>query len=204
MLYSLISRLLLPAAWWGRLRVVGLDAVSRAGPTVVVANHDSQWDPVILGVALRKRRKLRFLARANLWKIPGLGPVLNAMRQIPVERGAGDRRALAEAVDSLRAGDAICIFPEGKLSLGERLPARSGVGWLLKDCADAQVVLCGIEGTTDYVRFPKRPRVRVTVFAPPGGGPGRDAEPREIAEGLLAPLRERVPPVPAGRRARPA
>lgn len=130
MIYTLVTRLLLPLNWWGRVRVAGLDAVPRQGPLLLVPNHDSQMDPVVIGVALRRRRQLRYLARANLWKIRGLGPLLNGMRQIPIERGAGDARALDRAVEALQAGEAICVFPEGKLSMGERLRARSGVGRL--------------------------------------------------------------------------
>ena len=68
LLYALISRLLLPAAWWGRWRVEGLELVPKHGPLLVVPNHDSQMDPVLVAVALRKIRPLRFLARADLWK----------------------------------------------------------------------------------------------------------------------------------------
>src|SRR5439155_16491760 len=128
--FGLMCRVLLPLAWWGRVRVTGLDALPANGPLLVVPNHDSQMDPVILGVALRRRRPLRYLARANLWKVPGLGPVMRGLRQIPIERGARDAGAIGAAVAALEAGNAICIFPEGKLSLGERLRARSGVARL--------------------------------------------------------------------------
>jgi hypothetical protein len=67
-------------------------------------------------------------------------------------RGAGDHGARAEALDALDGGDAVCVFPEGKLSLGERLPARSGLGWLARDCPRARVVLCAVEGTTGEIR----------------------------------------------------
>jgi 1-acyl-sn-glycerol-3-phosphate acyltransferase len=184
--------------------VHGLETVPEEGPVLVVPNHDSQWDPVVAGVALRKRRKLRFLARANLWKIRGLGPIMNGLRQIPIERGTGDADALARAIEALREGEALCVFPEGKLSRGERLRARSGVGRLARECLGARVVLCAIEGTTDYVRFPRRPRVTVTLFEPAGGQPRADEEPAELAARLLAELRERVPPVPAGRKAAPS
>lgn len=194
MLYPIMTRILLPLAWWGRLRVSGLDVLPDRGPLLVVPNHDSQMDPVVLGIALRKRRMLRFLARANLWKIPGLGPVMRGMRQIPIERGAGDTAAIGAAVAALEDGEAVCVFPEGKLSLGERLRARSGVGRLKAACPDAAIVLAAISGTTDYVRFPRRPRVSIALFLPPPGS----AEP----QALLDELRERVPPTRAGRRAR--
>jgi 1-acyl-sn-glycerol-3-phosphate acyltransferase len=200
MLYALMTRLLLPLAWWGRTRVSGLDAVPRSGPLLLVPNHDSQMDPVIVGVVLRKVRPLRFLARANLWKIRGLGPILSGMRQIPIERGAGDSQALDRAVAALRAGEAICIFPEGKLSLGERLRARSGVGRLAAACPEARLVLCTVAGTTDFARFPRRPRVSVSFFAPATGQRQPDEEAAVLASRLLDELRAEVPPVAAGRR----
>jgi len=193
-IYAIVSRLLLPLAWWGRMRVVGLDAVPRTGALLIVPNHDSQMDPLVLGIALRKVRPLRYLARANLWKIPGVGPIMHGLRQIPIERGTGDVAAIQAAVDALRDGEAVCIFPEGKLSRGERLRVRGGVARLRAACPEAQAVLALISGTTDYVRFPRRPRVKIELVAPPAGA--------EDPQALLDAIRERVPPVEAGRRGR--
>jgi 1-acyl-sn-glycerol-3-phosphate acyltransferase len=103
-------------------------------------------------------------------------------------------------VDALRAGDAVAVFPEGRLSWGERVRARSGVGLLAGWVPDARIVLCTIEGTTDYVRFPKRPRVTVRFFPPAEGGikPGEEAQ--ACSARLLRELRERAPITPAGRK----
>jgi 1-acyl-sn-glycerol-3-phosphate acyltransferase len=201
MFYDFVARLLVPSFWWGRVTVEGLEAVSDSDPLLIVPNHDSQWDPIVVALALRKRRRLRFLARANLWKIPGLGPVLYALGQIPIERGAGDSGALGEAVETLREGRAVCVFPEGKLSRGEALRAHSGVGRLAQACPGVDVVLCTVEGATDYVRFPRRPRVRLRFFEPREGGLMPGEQPNAFAARLLGELREQVPPVPAGRRA---
>jgi 1-acyl-sn-glycerol-3-phosphate acyltransferase len=202
-IYRLLTRLLWPAALWGRLRVGGLERVPQRGPVLLVPNHDSQWDPVMVGLALRRRRPLRFLARANLFRIPGLGPILRGAGQIPVERGKGDVSALWAAVEALHGGAAVCVFPEGTLSRGERLRARSGVARLAEACPEARVVLCAVGGATDYVRFPRRPRVEVTFFEPAGGQPRPGEDPAELATRLLEELRRRVPSVPAGRRSAP-
>jgi 1-acyl-sn-glycerol-3-phosphate acyltransferase len=202
LIYDLIATLLRPVAWWGRLRVDGLELVSGEGPLLVVPNHDSQWDPVVAGLAMRPGRRLRFLARASLWRIPGLGPLLYAIGQIPIRRGVGDAAALEHAVEALRSGEAVCVFPEGGLSWGESLRARSGVGRLARACPGVRIVLCCVEGTTDYVRFPRRPRVRVSFVVPENGDPRPDETPAEVATRLLDQIRARVPPTPAGRRAR--
>ncbi|MCX6539643.1 MAG: lysophospholipid acyltransferase family protein [Acidobacteria bacterium] len=201
MFYDLIASMLRPIGWWGRLRVEGLEHVPETGPLLVVPNHDSQWDPVLVGLAIRPRRRVRFLARANLWHVPGLGPALNALQQLPVTRGTGDSAALDRAVEALWAGDAVAIFPEGRLSWGEAVRARSGVGVLAGRCSAARVVLCAVEGTTAYVRWPRRPRVTVRFMAPASGQPRPGEDPAALAARLLQDLRDRVPVTPAGRRA---
>jgi 1-acyl-sn-glycerol-3-phosphate acyltransferase len=200
MVYDLIAWLLSPFARWGRMRVEGLEHLPADGPVLVAPNHDSQMDPVVIGIAAKPRRRLRYLAQAELWKIPGLGWFLNGMRQIPIKRGTGDSRALDRAVDALEAGDAVAVFPEGRLSWGERVRARSGIGLLAGRVPGARIVLCTIEGTTDYVRFPKRPHVTVRFFPPAEGGikPGEEAQ--AFSARLLRELRERAPITPAGRK----
>lgn len=200
MVYDVISCLLRPLGWWARLRTEGLEHVPAEGPVLVVPNHDSQMDPVLIGLAIKPRRDLRYLAMAELWKIPLLGPILDGLRQIPIKRGTGDSRALDSAVDALKAGDVVTVFPEGRLSWGDRVRARSGVGLLAGWVPEAAIVLCTIEGSTDFVRFPRRPRVTVRCF-PPSGGPKRpDEAPAAFAARLLEELRGRVPPTPAGRK----
>ena len=191
---------MLPAARWGRLRVQGLECVPAEGALLIVPNHDSQWDAPVIGFVLLRKRRLRFLARADLWRNPLARVVLDALGQIPIERGAGDAAALERAAAALRRGEAVGVFPEGRLSGGERLRARSGVGRLAAAEPGVAVVLCAVEGTSDYVRFPTRPRVTVSFFAPAGGDPRRGEEPLELAGRLLAEVRERVEPVPRGWR----
>jgi len=199
--YDLIAFLCSPMAWWGRLRVEGLEIVPESGGLLVVPNHDSQWDPILVGLAIKPRRRLRFLAHSGLWRVPGLGLAMDLMHQLPIVRGTRDAAALDRTAEALQAGDAVTIFPEGRLSFGLPLRARSGVGLLAARCPAARVVLCSVEGTTDYVRWPRRPRVTIRLMAPTGGQPRPGEDPSELAARLLEDLRDCVPPTPAGRRA---
>jgi 1-acyl-sn-glycerol-3-phosphate acyltransferase len=183
-----------PVARWGRLEAEGVESLPSSGPLLVVGNHDSHWDPVMVGVSARRRRQIRALAKSTLWDVRGLGPILNGMGQIPIERGKGDAAALAKAIETLRAGACIGVFPEGTRSRGKVLRARSGVGRLALEVPEAHVSLVAIEGTSDLTGFPRRPRIRIRFFDPAGGQPRPDEEPADLSARLLAEVRALVPP----------
>ncbi len=190
--------------WWGRLEVEGAEHLPTSGPTLVVGNHDSHWDPVAIGIAGRKRRQIRALAKASLWDIKPLAPILNGMGQIPIQRGKGDASALSTAIERLRAGACIGVFPEGTISRGAVLRARSGVGRLAIDVPETTIVSCRVTGTVDIVRFPKRPRIRVTFFEPVGGGVVDGEDAAALAVRLTAEIREGAPIAQSGRRRKAA
>jgi 1-acyl-sn-glycerol-3-phosphate acyltransferase len=184
---------------WGRLEVEGLEALPQGGPVLVVANHDSQTDPLAVGVAARKRRQIRALAKRSLWDKPGLGRILDGMGQIPIERAAGDAGALVNAVAALRDGACIGVFPEGTISVGRRLRARSGIGRLALEVPEARLVCVAVYGTPALARFPKRPRIRVRFFEPASGQTNASETAAALAQRLLDEIRAIAPPVDAGR-----
>ncbi|HVQ60028.1 MAG TPA: lysophospholipid acyltransferase family protein [Solirubrobacterales bacterium] len=192
--YRTVMALTRPVALWGRLQVEGVETLPESGPLLVVGNHDSHWDPLMVGMAAVKHRQIRALAKAQLWDVRGLAPVLNGMGQIPIERGAGDKQALAKAIETLRAGACIGVFPEGTRSRGKELRARSGIGRLALEVPEAHVSLVAIEGTSDLTGFPRRPRIRIRFFNPVGGQPKPDEDPSDLSIRLLAELRSLVPP----------
>ncbi len=200
LVYRLVMLLATPIVrWWGRLEVVGLELLPISGARVLIGNHDSHWDPVVVGVAARGRQ-LHALAKASLWHNRVLAWVLDRMGQIPIERGRGDAGALAAAIDHLRRGQCIGVFPEGTVSHGRTLRALSGAGRLALAVPGSCIVAARVTGVVDIVRFPHRPRLRVEFFEPSGG----QAQPGESAllltKRVMAEVRAGAPPVAAARR----
>jgi 1-acyl-sn-glycerol-3-phosphate acyltransferase len=186
--------------WWGRLQVEGLEHVPPSGPLLVAGNHDSYWDPVVVGIAAIRHRQIRALSKSSLWKVKGLNKVLDGMGQIPVVRGTKDTDALERAMTELRGGACVGIFPEGTRSLGRPLRARSGLGRLAAAVPEAKVILSAVSGTTDITRLGRRPRLKVTFLEPRGGQMRPGEDPTEFAVRCLEELREHAPISVAGRK----
>ena len=111
--YRLISYLLVFPVY--RLLFRGRTAdnanVPMEGALVVVANHGSHLDPPLLGHALG--RPVAFMAKAELFRVPLLGPIIRACGAYPVARGASDREAIRTATDRLEQGWATGVFLDG-------------------------------------------------------------------------------------------
>ena len=75
-----------------RGRVYGLNKVPQSGPVIVVSNHGSYFDPPILSTCLC--RPVSFMAKEELFKVPGLKQIIELYGAYPVKRGAGDRSAI--------------------------------------------------------------------------------------------------------------
>jgi len=178
---------------WARLTVTGLDALPASGPTLIVADHDSYWDPLAIAVAARDRRQIHALSKSTLWKNKVVGAFMTGMGHIPVERGVSNDAAMSAAVDALRSGACIGIFPEATRSLGRSLRARSGVGRLAQLVPATTVVCVRTNGSTDVVRFPKGPQVDVEFFRPTTGPIGADEDAAAYSQRLVDEIRVGAP-----------
>lgn len=100
------------------------------GGALVVCNHISVVDPLVLGESLwRTGRRPRGMATAGLFRVPVLGAVLRRLGFIPVARGtASAREALAPAADALRRGRLVMVYPEGGVSRGAQWPMPGKTG----------------------------------------------------------------------------
>ncbi|MGV9255015.1 lysophospholipid acyltransferase family protein [Streptomyces sp. NPDC003697] len=150
----------------GPLSVHGAEHIPRTGPTLIIANHDTPLDALVVGVAARRHRQIRFVAKRSLWERPPLGAVLDRLQQIPIERGR-DSGGLDAAVQALGAGHCVCVFPEGTLSRGRTLRVRSGAARLLTAVPETRLIGCAVTGAEALASLRRRPRVRVVFLSDP-------------------------------------
>jgi 1-acyl-sn-glycerol-3-phosphate acyltransferase len=99
------------------VRIEGIQHVPREGPVILAPNHVSVLDgPAVSAVTgTHRRRAMRNLIAAEVFT-GVLGWILRQARQIPIRRGSGDTRALDAALDAVRSGSCVGIFPEGRVS----------------------------------------------------------------------------------------
>jgi 1-acyl-sn-glycerol-3-phosphate acyltransferase len=198
-----------------------------SGPIIVIANHTSYADGVLLVLACRRLgRSLRLLATAGVFDAPILGRVVRRLGFVPVRRGAGDASAALDvAAEALAAGEAVGIFPEGRLTRDPSMwPERAKTGAVrLGLRTGAPVVPVAMIGASDVIgrrrivwsvvrNLVRRPRVAVEVGDPidvralvvdpadPAPGEVRDAADLVMGEliRLIAAVRDDEPADPVG------
>jgi 1-acyl-sn-glycerol-3-phosphate acyltransferase len=110
-----------------RWRVEGRENLPEEGAFILCSNHISWWDPPLVG-SLTKRI-VHFMSKEELFKIPVAGKIMPMVNAFPVKRDSADRRAIKRALEIVKNGDVVGIFPEGTRSkTDELLPPLPGVG----------------------------------------------------------------------------
>jgi len=114
-----------------RLKVTGQQNIPQDGPFIIVANHSSLLDPVILGVSVRP--KVIFVAAAYLFEIRWLGYLLRKADSIPIHRenNTNNIKSIKQALKILQRGGVLGIFPEGGVDRQkDDLPIKAGAAYL--------------------------------------------------------------------------
>jgi 1-acyl-sn-glycerol-3-phosphate acyltransferase len=149
-----------------RLRTVGMERLNTLGAAVLVANHVSWLDPIILPTVLP--RKPAVLAMEELWRMPVVAWVMRSYGPlaIPLRRQAVDTTALRRAVDALRDGCWLIVFPEGGIPQPGEVRAFHRGAAMLAAKAGAPMVPVAITGTADALPLGRLiPRRRpITVY----------------------------------------
>ena len=210
-LYGLVEVLLRPPVRRGlRWRVEGVDRVPASGPVLLASNHISYFDPIaVANLTDLAGRRVRYLAKAELFRNRVLGAALRSMGQIPVERGTGDTSALSAAAAALGDGQCVHVFPEGTISDDlEPMAGKTGLARLARE-AGVDVMTVGLWGTQRVIppkgRKSKRFRTPITVVVGETVPVGPTDNPRETTDRIMAAIcaavaeaRRLHPPPPAG------
>jgi 1-acyl-sn-glycerol-3-phosphate acyltransferase len=171
---NLLGRLWYDCVFWSSftfftfgfsIRRAGWKSMPRKGPVLVLANHQSMFDPVMVG--LSSRRYLSFLARKNLFEQPILAPVIRSLNAIPIDRNMG-KDGIQSVLDALGHGRAVLMFPEGERTHDNTVqPLKPGVSLLIKRL-NCPIVPVGIAGAfAAWSRFMTIPKPS-PLLLPPG------------------------------------
>ena len=153
-LYSIGKFILRPAyKILYRYKIKNKGAIPAEGGVILASNHMSFADPVLL--KKKKKRRLYFMAKQELFKNKFAASVIRALGAFPVERGAGDGKALKTGGDILKEGNVMTIFIEGtRTKTGDLLRPRSGCA-LVAQQMQLPVVPCCITKRNFNRKFSK-------------------------------------------------
>ena len=133
------------------------------GAALLVANHQSFFDPVAVGLATSRR--LAYLGRSTLFDNPLFAKVIRSLGCIPINQVGFAREGLMKALEALEQGEALLLFPEGSRTFdGKMQPLKSGIRLLVRR-AKVPVIPVGIAGAYEsYPRQAKFPRPAPVIF----------------------------------------
>ncbi len=157
MLYIIVRSILyLYLKVFYRFKVYGEEHLPLESGVIVVSNHANFIDPIIVGCSLQKR-KVCFMAKEELFRIPVFGQIIRKLGAFPVKRGKGDRSAFRTAFQILKEQKVLGMFPEGtRYKDGKIHTIRQGATLLAAE-SGAKVLPMIIRGTNNLklFRFPK-------------------------------------------------
>lgn len=175
---------------WHPFSVEGLENVPRDGGVLFCPNHASNWDPILVVLALPVNSRMHLMGKEELFKNPVLGWILRKVGGFPVSRGNADIKAVKTAIQAIKSGDNLLMFPEGTT-------IRNGVGYAdgLPPHAHSGAAVIGVRSGAKllpvFVDGPKKSfhRTRI-VFGKPiepvyTGRHGTGEEMQKIADEVL-------------------
>lgn len=151
------------------LKVHGKQHIPKTGGVLVVANHQSYLDPILLAVQLR--RPVSFMAKSELFHNRLFGAIIRRLNAFPVQQSGNATSAIKESVRRLQQGHMLVIYPEGsRCEDGELQPIEQGAALVVRRATGVTVVPAVIEGSFDA--WPKwrplfRPARIEVLYGPP-------------------------------------
>src|SRR6476646_4828654 len=154
--------------WMYGLRVEGRENWPATGGGLICANHQSMFDPPLVGLTCARR--MNYLARDTLFRVPGLSQLITFLDAIPIDREGGGLAGLKETLRRLKAGELVLIFPEGTRTRdGEVQPFKPGFISLARR-SRVPLIPVGLDGAYQAwprtAKFPRPGRVAVVIGKP--------------------------------------
>ncbi|WP_310829333.1 lysophospholipid acyltransferase family protein [Paenibacillus pedocola] len=125
------------------LKIVGKENVPKEGGVLLCANHISLLDPMTIGIKLK--RQVKYMAKAELFKVPVLGWLIDKLGAFPVKRGGVSKESIKTALNTLRSGHVMGIFPEGTRNSDSGVAKKGAASFALR--SGAAVVPAAIIGS---------------------------------------------------------
>ncbi len=182
----------LPTLLIYRVRAIGVENVPKDGALILAPNHFSQMDHFFIGLYLR--RKVRFMAKSQMFGPPVLTYIYKHGGVFPVRRGKQDEEAIRTATTILAQGEMLLVYAEGGRSRSGKLKeVKPGIGRIALE-SGAAVVPVAIQGSERVRRWKRLSFPKVTVrfgepqSFPTEAGPSRERQ-LEVAEQIFAPVR---------------
>jgi len=138
-----------------RAKIVDGNRVPKTGGFVLAPSHRSMMD--IPFAAAITHRRIRFMGKASLFRVPVLGTLFGWLGGFPVARDGTDRKAVRDSVAMLEAGEVLCVYPEGTRQNGPKIqPLQPGAAYLALR-AGVPILPIGIAGSEEILRDHKSP-----------------------------------------------
>lgn len=159
--------------WWGvvlwvlrfllfflyRLRKHGMENIPRTGALIFIANHQSNFDPAIVG-AVAVDRPFKGIARDTLFQSKFLSAFMRGFGAISIKRGESDMAAMKAAIAELASGRCVLLFPEGTRTPDGELGEFQRGFWLLIKKSKATVLPIGFDGAFEAYPIGSKPKFR--------------------------------------------
>ncbi|MDF2568232.1 MAG: hypothetical protein K0R90_1688 [Oscillospiraceae bacterium] len=123
---------------WYKVEVRGKENLPEKGGYIICCNHRTNFDPLFLGTKINP--DLTFMAKSELFETPIFGHIIKWLGAFPVHRGKGDTTAINTAVESIKDGKVLAIFPEGNRSKDGQLQRFKSGAALVSSRTGADIV----------------------------------------------------------------
>lgn len=133
------------ARFFTRAHIIGRENIPMEGGCVVCSNHIAFGDPIVISAVFPRQRMPKYLAKAELFRIPILASLIRAFGAIPLDRHGSDVKAIRRAIETAEAGEMLTVFPQGTRQPGKNpadTPIKAGAAMIASHAGVPLLPVC--------------------------------------------------------------